>query len=222
MKRKKVPESRRSFVEKIKEWEERLFGDALHEQERSFMKSERYFWHFRPSHHVASGLLTEEDIALLSQPGKRLLSIGAHPAFLERLLPQLGVPRPNIVIADNDPAIVQAVGEIETHVFDANGQWPEIGMFDILIFPESLCIIAGEHLQEGVTASREERDEEEAKRLASVLTQALVRLRPGGVIRANGPMSHPNVIKKMSGMLGEKGPAPVVEYQRFFLSIRKA
>ncbi|MDD4319015.1 MAG: hypothetical protein PHW10_01690 [Candidatus Peribacteraceae bacterium] len=225
MKRKKAEASQQPFVEEVRRLEERLYGGQLNEEDRSMMKSERYFWHFRPSHHAATGLLTQEDIALLSQPDRRLLSVGAYPAFLERLLPELGVPRAHILLADKDPAIMTCADTIEAVTFDLLDPWPEIGTFDHIIFPESLCIAISDRMrEEGKVPSgdRSASDAEEARYLAAVLKQALRRLRPGGVIRANGPMSHPNVFRLMGARLEEDGFPIVVESRRFFLSVRGA
>ncbi|MFA6523186.1 MAG: hypothetical protein WCS85_02355 [Candidatus Peribacteraceae bacterium] len=204
-----------TFLEQIRQLEERLFGEELNGGKR--IMSERSFWHFRPSHHVKTGLLTAEDITLLSKPGKRLLSVGAHPAFLERLLPELGVPKENILLADKDPAIGVSAGSIASVVFDACETWPDIGTFDRIIFPESLCIALSD--QSKSTENRNEKDAFDAALLASILRQAFERLRPGGILRANGPMSHPNVIRMVEKELQQQHLPASLESRRFFLSI---
>jgi hypothetical protein len=190
------------------------------------MKSEgRQFWHFRPSHHAATGLLTREDVDCISQPGRRILSVGAYPAFLERLLPALGVPYEHILLADKDPSIKEC-GPMQTMVFDAMEVWPDIGTFDRIVFPESLCVSIGDRIREegvfkenaGVGAHQS--DVREAELLAALLYQAIGKLRPGGMLRANGPMSHPAVLHKTETMLHEKGISFSMESRRFFLAIR--
>jgi len=218
MKHGKAPAPAQAFVDQIRALEERLFGAELQGEAR--VKSGRSFWHFRPSHHITTGLLTQEDVALLSLPGKRLLSVGAFPAFLERLLPELDVPPANILLADNDPAIASCGGRIQNVTFDANDPWPETGTFDRIIFPESLCIAISDRMRERGAAKDDathSADALEASLLAAILRQALARLRPGGIIRANGPMSHPKVFEAMSGKLREEGLTFALDYQRFFL-----
>lgn len=223
--------SSKAFVDRIRELEGKLFPNQLFLDNASFMKNDgRHFWHFRPSHHFATGILTEDDVDVLSRPGKRLLSIGAYPGFLERTLLELGVPAENIVLTDKDPAIEHASGSMEAVVFDAHGHWPDIGTFDYIIFPESLCISMSDHMRDSgvlpdtahIKGGVIERDIAEAALLTTLMRQSLERLRPGGVIRANGPMSHPNVIRIMSLILKAEGYALEIESRRFFLSIRIA
>ncbi len=210
-----------SFVAHVKALEKDLFGEEFDPEDTIRMKSDRYSWHYRPSHHVASGLIKEEDIAAFAKPGKRLLSIGAHPAYLERLLLKLGILPGNIVIADNDHAFDDRTGPLEKVTLDLIKPWPEIGSFDLILFPESLCIALSDELArtgphgEGAHAT----DPAEAKLLAAVLKQALERLRPGGEIRANGPQSHPNVVKAAQELLQAEGLKPDLAYQRYFLKV---
>ncbi len=226
MKNKKVGESQRPLFEKAQEMEERLFGKDLHADDRSFMQSDRYFWHFRPSHHIATGLLTQEDVTLLSQPGKRLLSVGAFPAHLERLLVELGVPSANIVVADKDPAIIGLGNFFETLAFDALDAWPDIGTFDRIIFPECLCTILAEGVKESEASAKDDcarahpTDALEATLLGGMWRKALDRLRLGGIIRANGPMSHPNVIAAASAHLRGERRNISIESRRYFLSMQ--
>lgn len=222
MRHRKIAATEQVFVERVREIEERLFADQLDTANPSYMKSGgRYFWHFRPSHHFATGLITQEDITLLSQPDKRLLSIGAHPAFLERTLLELGVPPENIYLADKDPAIAQCAKPMQSVTFDINDEWPNMGTFDRIIFPESLCIAIGEKMgKKGKILDLQAKDTQEAQLLSGVMRQALERLRPGGIIRANGPMSHPNVIRAMRANLEEAGHRLDIESRRFFLTVR--
>ncbi len=224
MKRKKVPTAAQILVERFRAFEQKLYADQLHD-DRSMMKSgDRRFWHFRPSHHVASGLLTQEDVMCLSPSGKRLLSVGASPAFLEKLLPEIGVPAENIVLADKDPIRIENAGPLKVVTFDMNDPWPEMGTFDRIIFPESLCIAIGDRLKERGTAAPSSdahpNDPLEAELLTSIMREALRRLRPGGIIRANGPMSHPKVVQKMEEALSRDGIRCDVQYKRYLMDIR--
>lgn len=211
-----------NFVDEVAFLESRLFPGRIDDVNPKRMKNVgRYSWLYRPSHHIQTGLLTKQDIAMLTEPGKRLLSIGAHPAYLEQLLCVLGVPAENIFVADKDPAIALAEGLMERTIFDATGIWPDIGTFDLIIFPESLCMIVSCDNQEKKISNgdRSLSDAREAETLAIVLRSALQHLRPEGEIRANGPMSHPNVVKKAAEILRKKGHEPVINYERFFLRI---
>lgn len=212
------------FLDRICSIEESLFVDDLSGHDPKLMKNEKDFWLYRPSHHIATELITEEDIELLKQPGRRLLSVGAYPAYLERLLIEVGIPPNNILVADNDPALSDIPGPIQKIIFDMNESWPLIGTFDRIIFPESLCISMSDRLRNHATPASSSdphpTDALEAELLANILRQALERLKPGGIIRANGPMSHPNVVASMSEKLRAAGIDHTVNYQRFFLSIR--
>ena len=228
MRHRKLAATEQSFVDRVRELEERIFPYQLFEKNLNFMKSDgRHFWHFRPSHHIATGLVTEEDIELLSQPGKRLLSVGAHPGFLEQTLVAFGVPAENILLSDNDPAVSFCCDSIQAVIFDMLEKWPQIGTFDRIIFPESLCIAISDNMREkgivsdatNIKAGIYEHDAVEATLLADILRQALRRLQPGGVIRCNGPMSHPNVVKATSARLTHEGYGHTMDYHRFFLSV---
>ncbi len=224
MRPRKISTADPFFVDRVRALEERLFADELDPGDASRMKSHgKYSWLYRPSHHAAAGLLTQEDVALLSEKGRRLLSVGAHPAFFERLLPELGVPAENMLLADVDPGLADVCDPIPHIIFDAVGPWPDLGTFDRIIFPESLCIAISDNIKKrGIPDDLENpyaNDVLEAQLLAHILTEALARLRPQGVIRANGPMSHPTVVKAMSAMLLKEGIRHAVKYERFFLTV---
>lgn len=212
------------FVARMKELEERLFPDACDPEDSVHMKSDGYSWLYRPSHHASTGLVTAADVAMLSKPGKRLLSVGGHPAYLERALLALGVPAGNIVVADAFPAVTEAGLPFQTVQFDMLGPWPDIGTFDLIVFPESLCIAFTDRLNVGEAKSDAPfpTDALEAKLLASALREALSRLQPGGEIRANGPQSHPNVVKAARSLLEATGHRHELDYKRYFMAVRRA
>lgn len=226
MRRKKLAPNDQEYVERVRAIEERLFAEVLDETDVSRMKSDRSSWHYRPSHHIESDLLTQDDIALLSEPGRRLLSIGAFPLHFERMLCELGVPAAHILAADSDPAIAASGATMQTIIFDATKTWPEIGTFDRIIFPESLCIAVSDVVKrdgatkEGSTTNAFPHDDHEAEILSRILAQALARLRPDGEIRANGPQSHPKVIERMREHLRKHGHPHALMYDRFFLTVR--
>lgn len=215
-----------AFVQEIQALEERMFGDQLDPSDGTRIKNDGYSWRYRPSHHARTGLITQDDLLFLSMTGKRLLSVGAHPAFFERILCELGVSPANIVLADSDPEITKSEGFMEKIMFDATEPWPDIGTFDRIIFPESLCIAVGDKIKRDHARIPESKDSPfptdplEAELLTIILGQALQRLRPQGIIRANGPMSHPSVIQAVSAKLEDAGKHHVMEYRRYFLVLR--
>lgn len=212
-----------TFVSRVRETEERLFGDECDPADSAHMKNDGYSWLYRPSHHASTGLITAADIRPLSLPGKRMLSVGGHPAYLERTLVELGVPAENIVAADVLPAIAEANLPFETVCFDMLGPWPEIGTFDLIVFPESLCIALTDRLKKSGPHGDAPfaTDPQEARLLCDVLCSALARLRSGGEIRANGPQSHPNVVKAARSLVEARGHPHELDYQRYFLRVRK-
>lgn len=217
-------DGQKAFVADVAALEKRMFPGQLDDTDADRMKNVgKYSWLYRPSHHARTGLITKKDIELLTQSDKRLLSIGAHPAYLEQLLCILGVPAENIFIADKDPGIALADGLMERTIFDATGIWPEsIGTFDLIIFPESLCMAVGGDTKEKKDPKDFSGDAKEAAALAVVLGQTLKKLRDGGEMRANGPMSHPNVVKAATKILEDAGQKADISYERFFLTVRKA
>lgn len=212
------------FVTRVRELEERLFPDACDPADSVHLKNDGYSWLYRPSHHASTGLVIDSDVKFLSRPGARLLSVGGHPAYLERTLVELGVPAGNIVAADVLPAITDSNLAFETACFDMLGPWPEMGTFDRIIFPESLCIALTDRLKK--TGPHGDApfamDPQEAKLLCGVLCSALQRLRPGGEIRANGPQSHPNVVKAARSLVEARGFPHELDYQRYFLKVKNA
>jgi len=211
-----------SFLDRIRLRETSLFADQLDPADATRMKSDQYSWLYRPSHHIETGLVTEEDINEL-QNGKRLLSVGACPAHLERLLVESGVPSDAIIIADSNPDILTVDTPIQKELFDCTKKWPDLGLFDIIIFPESLCIALTDAIKQEHIADHTESfptDAQEAELLAHIMKEALSRLQPGGVIRANGPQSHPNVWKRAGAILEQSGYSYVLEYQRYFITVR--
>jgi hypothetical protein len=213
------------FIARIRACEERLFANTLDSADPMRMKSHQYSWHYRPSHHASTGLITEDDVTMLTAKSKRLLSVGANPAYLERVLAEMGVPGESMVIADVLPEITAvAKNGVTAQVFDALQAWPEMGTFDLIIFPESLCIMLTDALEDIPIESHDAfpRDTAEAELLAHILGQALKRLQTGGVIRCNGPQSHPNVVKQAMEVLHSRGLHPSINYQRFFLRLQNS
>jgi hypothetical protein len=211
------------FFIRVRHIEEKLFPKDLDPTDVTRIKSDKYSWLYRPSHHIESGLITEKDIEDLKS-GKILLSVGAHPAYLERVLLELGVPALSITLADKDPGLSDMAGEMKHAVFDMTKPWPSIGSFDLIIFPESLCIALSNKVEqenpqkEGLHPN----DDRESELLSFVIKQAFDHLKDGGEIRANGPQSHPNVVKMASVRLDQEGLFHTLEYDRYFLRVRRS
>lgn len=216
---KLTPEGR-AFLEEVRAVEERLYPELLDPDQPRRLLGARAFREFRPSHHVSRGLVGAADVAEMSRAGRRVLSVGAYPAAFERLLCALGVPPENLVVADQDPAIADCPGEMEKVAFDMFDPWPELGTFDLILFPESLCMALGERVAGAEGAGPFPGDALAGRLLAGVLAEAVRRLRPGGEVRADGPMSHPNVVRAASAALDAAGHPHRLRYERFFLWVR--
>ena len=217
---KLTPEGR-AFLAEVRAVEERLFPELLDPELPRRLLGVRRYREFRPSHHVSRGLLLAPDLAQLSLPGRRLLSVGAYPACFEYLLCTMGLPAENLVVSDNDPAIAGCRGTMEKVVFDLFEPWPELGAFDMIVFPESLCMALGDRVAVAAPESMVPfpKDQVAGRLLAQVLGEALKRLRPDGEIRADGPMSHPNVFRIASVELETAGVPHRIEYERFFVRV---
>lgn len=209
-----------TFRERLRVLEEQMFSDRLDPTDAIRLRHDGYAWHYRPSHHAARGLINAEDVAMLSAPGHRLLSIGAFPAALEHCLVAVGLPPGHITITDIDPRILTCPIPCEKRQFDALEPWPaDLGHFDRILFPESLCIMFTDRLQsvpDDPTVPHAT-DPLEAKLLAHVLGSALSHLAPGGIIRADGPMSHPNVVQRAADLLQAHWPQMHIAYTRYLL-----
>ncbi len=198
--------------------EERLFPEDLHPTDSMRMKNPAYSWLYRPSHHVESGLVTEEDIERL-KTGATMLSVGAYPAHLERVLLELRVPASAITLADTNPALLEGECPMRRVLFDMTEDWPAIGLFDLIVFPESLCIALSNRVDQENPQGEgpHPHDKREAELLAHVLEHAAGHLAPGGEIRADGPQSHPNVVRRAQASLEVLGTRLTIVYERYFL-----
>jgi len=211
------------FIERIRSLEEELFAHLLDPENKERMKNVgQYSWLYRPSHHAKTGLVRGKDIALL-QTG-RVLSVGAAPAMLESVMCALGVPPKNITIADSNPAILTVKSEMHKKHFDMTKPWPDLSHYNLILFPESLCIALTDATRDPQEKTSDHHqfpdDKVHARILAHILGEALSRLHPEGEIRANGPMNHPNVVTAASDLLKKRGIAHSITYERFFLVVR--
>ena len=130
-------------------------------------------FYFAPSWHFKSGVMTDEVVQeLVSNDSKKLLSMGSGPAYLERLLTELGVKKENITLVDINPKDVPP--DFTSKIFDMHGEWTDLGdeLYDLIIFPESTLFGTNFKTDEGITDG--------AYRL---IASALSHLKPGGTIR---------------------------------------
>lgn len=174
----------------VREIEEKNFAEfAGTEGEVIEAKDPRYY-HFRLSYFFKAEFITEEDVQALRQEGKKLLSIGSGPAYLERTLQSLGVPNENVVISDiSDDGLSK---EFRSYVFDMHSEeWPkfEEGGFDLIIIPEAF----------GVSLPRRDLPYwAKAHLLQGVVTKSLDLLKPNGELRMIDPsVNNKSVISEL-------------------------
>lgn len=138
--------------------------------------------YFTPSHHFKTGLVTAKHIKQFQEDsGFSMLSVGAGPAFLEKVLKKLGLK--NILISDFDNSDLPK--SFERVLFDTYGDWSKVEQlenkkFNLIIFPESvLCNIQG-------FMRKDQSFTDPAKNCLKVINSALAFLKPGGEMRING------------------------------------
>lgn len=218
-----MPEKEMAFLERVKAIEQDMFGTKLDTASSKRMKDDGgYSWLYRPSHHIKTGLMKEEDINML-QKGT-LLSIGSAHATLEKVLLKLGAPMRHITISDVQPIPSECTGGMQTYEFDCTETWPMQNEYDVIIFPESLCIALRDRMRgEGYEQNnRSLWDRRESELLCHVLSEALQHLRCGGELRCNGPMSHPTVVQMAEEKLKEiQKRKYALTYERYFLRVRR-
>ncbi len=213
-----------TFIDEICRREEALFPDLLDPTDSTRIRSDRYSWLYRPSHHAETGLITAGDIEAL-QRGATLLSVGAYPCLFEQIICSMIYSPERVIVADRLPEILTVNGAMKKFCFDMTESWPDaLPSFDLIVFPESLCIALKDKIaKEGASTSGPfPTDAREAELLAHVLGESLAHLKPGGEIRANGPQSHPNVVKAASTLLAARGVQHFMEYRRYFLTVRQS
>ncbi len=164
-------EQPKEYWEVIREKEQEMFPEFASDDKHA--TEENRYVHFAPSWHFKSGLITEADVdKLASDSTKTLLSIGAGPAHLERLLTTLGVKSQNMTLTDIDAKSLPS--GFNTKVFDMYQPWNELGneKYDLIIFPESTLFNV-----------RFETDEEKQRALYRLIRSGTIHLKPGGIIR---------------------------------------
>ncbi|MDO8655931.1 MAG: hypothetical protein Q7K45_01720 [Nanoarchaeota archaeon] len=124
----------------IKQLQEQEFPGTINDYEHVSPYGGPYVF-FAPSHHFRPSipLITEEIVVDLRDNKKRLLSVGCGPAHLERLLvTKLGVDAEQITLADISDKYVP--DGFVFYQFDMHQDWPHLGTFDYVLFPESPLI----------------------------------------------------------------------------------
>lgn len=136
--------------------------------------SANHFFFFRPSHHIAAGLINPGIISDLQQTNHQLLSVGAGPALLEQLLTRrFGINSTAITLADINREKIP--NNFNFHQFDMFGEWPEtLGKFEYIIFPQALIAISNKPSSSWGDA------------LSKLFSNALDHLDEGGQIRLTG------------------------------------
>lgn len=132
--------------------------------------------YFAPSWHFRTELVTESDVNnFSSDDSQTLLSIGSGPAYLERLLTELGINKGNITLSDIDSKNLPS--DFKAEIFDMYAEWPNFKdeNFDLIIFPESSLL----NVNFGT-------DQERQAGLYHLITQVLPHLKPSGEMRING------------------------------------
>lgn len=182
--------------EGIRRAEKRIFPEFKND-DKCYLLSGFHDSYYSPSWHYKAGLLTKEMISQLRSSRKRLLSIGAGPAYMERFLVRLGVKAQNIVLADIDPSLMPT--GFKTYKFNMFEEWPEFGAtFDYIIFPMSIPIFYGLFKDDtGIQWT--------ALALYSLLCESLSRLANGGQIRIKGAYIADKTVGKTLSMLRKDG-----------------
>ncbi len=145
---------------------------------------------FAPSHHFrpASSLMTKELVDDLSENGKKILSVGCGPAYLERLLvSRLGVDKDQITLADISSEYVPE--GFRFYQFDMHKDWPSFDRtYDYVLFPESVLLNVNFSSKRGCFIGLHRQPERE-RGLSNILYRSLSVLnKPGQVRMTSGVM----------------------------------
>ncbi len=164
-------EPKKKYWEKIRELEMTKFPEFKNIEVYTPPDTKEYFY-FSPSWYFHAGMITEADVKDLIRKDSKILSVGSGPAFLERMLADLGIKKENIILSDINEAVLPK--DFKYFVFDMYGKWniPEQEKYDLIIFPESTFL-----------HERYEDDIEKEKALYGLISEALKHLKPGGEIR---------------------------------------
>jgi hypothetical protein len=202
-------EADKSFVATIRNLERELFPEFKNETLYS-PEGVNYFY-FAPSWHIEAGLLTENDIELLRRDETRkLLSVGAGAAHLERLLVKMGVAQESIFLVDENASTMPP--EFERMEFDMYGQWPDFERkrFDRIIFPESVLLNV-----------RFRKHAERRNGLRHIIASSLPLLTQEGVMCADGHSQLAANVGEVIQSLQREGHTVSVHYDDVLLKVKK-
>src|SRR3989338_8085531 len=153
---------------------------------------------FAPSYYFdpRRPLITPEIVNDLKE-GKRLLSVGCGPAYLERFLVRAGkISAGGIELADIDPHYRRK--EFRMHVFDMHKSWPNLEeRFDYVIFPNSLFTYD--------LPTEESEIERDTRITYNLLVEGFKALKPMGRIGIKMPMDE-QVFQKVKDRIGKEFP----------------
>lgn len=186
-----------TLYDQFRAWEVEDYPEFAKENTSTFTHSGPIYMSFGPSWHAQKNLVTEDIIAKL-QNGATLLSVGAGPAHLERLLVKhCSVPTGNITLADKSTQLPAPFPRVQ---FDLRKQWPFFAQpFDYVFFPE--CIGALDYGKRPRHAL-----------LAHAASEALNVVKPDGEIRMDGIFQSTDSIKNAKFKLLLDGKKPSWTY----------
>jgi hypothetical protein len=187
-------EKSKPYWQRIRELEAQLFPE-FKDEDFCIDSPETNNFYFAPSVHFKEALITETDVEnFKNDPKRKMLSVGAGPAYLERLLVNLGVNKDNIVLADKNPRDLPS--DFKIKIFDMSGEWPEFedGQFDLIIFPENPSINVNSDF-----------GEERIQAFTSLFAKALQHLKPGGEIKITGNRNVEEITEKVEQELKKVG-----------------
>jgi len=188
-------EQPKPYWKQMRELETQLFPE-FKDEDFCIDSPETNNFYFAPSVHFKKDLITEADVEKFkNDPQRKMLSVGSGPAYLERLLVNLGINKNNIVLADIESRDLPK--DFKTKIFDMFGEWPEFEddqKFDLIIFPENPSINV--HYDYG---------DERIQAFTSLFIKALQRLKPGGEIKITGNPNREEVTEKVERKLKKAG-----------------
>ena len=174
--------------ETVHRLEVKLFPEFRGRNFLDICTTDGYYSVFLPSWHFKTKVMTSEMVEdLRANRTKRLLSVGAGPAYLEIFLTCLGIKHKQIELADIHPSNLPEC--FRKHYLDMHHDWPTLGTtYDYIIFPESILL------------NVKRTDEERIDALYGLLNKCLLILKKGGEIHMNG-LTMLGICKEAVGMI---------------------
>ncbi|MBT3817460.1 MAG: hypothetical protein HOE80_01310 [Candidatus Magasanikbacteria bacterium] len=188
------------YWEHIRKAEQELFPE-FETEDFCIDSPETNNFYFAPNWHFREGLITEEDIEHFKKnTEQKILSIGSGPAYLERLLVSLDIPKENITLSDINPQDLP--DDFEKETFNMLEKWPTLNneeKFDLIIFPENPSINVNFSGQKRIQA------------FVHIFSEALKNLNPDETIRITGNPNSTDLTKKVEKMLIKAGYPVIVQ-----------